>query len=137
MGIWDRLGKVIKSYGNYSDERVWGRNASKRQADPDLDAAYEELDEFLQGEHSEKKEKSEERKQPVRENIPENIKEAFAELGLKPNATIEECKEAYKKLLKIHHPDRHAKHQGNMEKATDKTARVNAAFELLMKWLKN
>ena len=118
MGIWERLGSVIKSYIN--------DDASKR--DPDLDAAYEELDDFLWGKNS--GEKARKQTKPV----PEEIRKAFAELGLESDASPEECKEAYKKLLKAHHPDRHAKNQENMEKATDKTARLNTAYEKLEKW---
>jgi curved DNA-binding protein CbpA len=45
-----------------------------------------------------------------------------------------ECKAAYKKLLKLHHPDRHAGHTGNMKKATEKSARINAAYDRIEKW---
>jgi curved DNA-binding protein CbpA len=41
---------------------------------------------------------------------------------------------AYKKLLKIHHPDRHAGHPGNMKKATEKSARINAAYQKIEHW---
>ena len=143
MGIWDRLGNVIKSYVNSSDERVFGKNASQRRSsfrssDPDLDAAYEELDDFLRGDGDKDraKVKSDEKTAKWKKPIPEDIKKAFIELGLTPEATMEECKEAYKNLLKTHHPDRHAKHEGNMKKATDKTARVNAAYERIVKWFR-
>jgi len=45
MGIWDRLGNVIKSYVNDEREKVFGKTGAKRHNDPDLNAAYEELDE--------------------------------------------------------------------------------------------
>ncbi|MDR0497041.1 MAG: J domain-containing protein [Treponema sp.] len=145
MGIWSRLGTVIKSYINDEDRNAFGRNSSRRhmetgRGDPDLDAAHEELDEFLSGSASNRNNtgfggNSEEKKAEERKKtVPEEIKRDFAELGLTPDATLEECKEAYKKLLKIHHPDRHVKHQGNMEKATEKSTRVNAAYERLVQW---
>ena len=120
MGIWGRLGNLIKSYIN--------DDVSKR--DPDLDAAYEELDDFLQGTGS----RGKARKQA--KPVPEEIRKAFVELGLEPDASLEECKEAYKKLLKAHHPDRHAQDQENMDKATGKTARLNAAYERLEGWFR-
>ena len=128
MSIWERLGNVIKSYINDDGERVFRRSAPR--GDPDLDAAYEELDDFLRGE--DRQTKTGERARTV----PEDIRRAFAELGLTPDAGAEECKEAYKKLLKIHHPDRHTKHAENLKKATEKSARVNAAYELLVEWFK-
>ena len=146
MGIWDRLGTVIKSYLNDDKidyEDVFKRGSSKNPkrasgSDPDLDAAYEELDDFLNG-----KEKSGENKQKTgaeaerkKRTVPNELKQDFAELGLNPDASFEECKEAYKKLLKIHHPDRHINHEGNLKKATEKTARVNASYERLAKWFR-
>ncbi|MDR0568327.1 MAG: J domain-containing protein [Spirochaetaceae bacterium] len=62
------------------------------------------------------------------------MKRDFAELGLSPGASQEECKAAYKKLLKIHHPDRHAGHSENMRKATEKSARINTAFDRIEHW---
>ncbi|MDR2209856.1 MAG: J domain-containing protein [Spirochaetaceae bacterium] len=58
----------------------------------------------------------------------------FAELGLPFGAGADECKAAYRRLLKLHHPDRHAGHQGNMEKATKKMAKINAAYDRIEKW---
>ena len=144
MGIWDRLGNVIKSYLNDGGDAASRRSSYRGRGDPDLDAAYEELDDFLRGDDGGGKsnkrddengrgEKSTERKRPV----TDEIRRDFAELGLEPNASVEECKEAYKKLLKTHHPDRHARHEENMKKATEKTARVNASYERLMKWFKS
>jgi DnaJ-domain-containing protein 1 len=140
MGIWDRLGSVIKSYINDGNDAVFTRDGSKRQGDPDFNAAYEELDDFLKGNDSkgksklwdDEKEKATEKKRPV----PEELRRDFAELGLSPEASAEECKDAYKKLLKKHHPDRYANHEENMKKATEKTARVNAAYDRLEAWFR-
>ena len=126
MGIWDRLGNVFKSYINDEDERIFHKSAQEKHTDPDLDAAYEELDDFLSGGKTSEK--------PKGKPIPAEIREDLAELGLSPDATAEECKAAYKKLLKIHHPDRHAGNPENMKKATEKTARVNAAYKRLERW---
>jgi DnaJ-domain-containing protein 1 len=139
MGIWDRLGTVIKSYLNHDADKT--RSGTRRKSgDPDLNDAWDELNDFLKGSDSTgpdtqrggEKETSAKRKRPV----PERLLKDFAELGLEPDASAEECKEAYKKLLKVHHPDRHAKHDGNMKKATEKTARVNASYERLTEWFK-
>jgi len=138
MGIWERLGTVISSYLNADDERIFGRSEQKKYFDPDLNAAYEELDDFLQ-----KKEKagsmdstkdSKEKNDRKKRAIPAEFLKDLAELGLTQEAGPEDCKEAYKRLIKIHHPDRHANHEGNLKKATDKTTRVNASYERLMKW---
>ncbi|MDR0386743.1 MAG: J domain-containing protein [Treponema sp.] len=155
MGIFDRLGEVLKSYLNDEEGRVFGRGheetpgfRKERRGDPDLEAAFEELDEFLNREKSFRQDAAgPESRGPgrsYRENagngrsggmrVPESLKPDFAELGLLPGASEEECKAAYKKLLKLHHPDRHAGHAGNMKKATEKSARINAAFDRIEKW---
>jgi len=58
----------------------------------------------------------------------------FQELSLPFGAGAADCKAAYKKLLKIHHPDRHAGHEGNMKKATAKAARINASYRRIEAW---
>ena len=140
MGIWDRLGTVLKSYVNFEtdDKRNFRGSNPGRHGDPDLDAAYEELDDFLRGnakDGAEEDASPDAGKKEKARPIPEKLRQDFAELGLSPEATAEECKEAYKKLLKIHHPDRHAKHEENMKKATAKTVRVNEAYERIRKYL--
>ena len=139
MGIWDRLGSVIKSYLNDDAHTSFGGSAAKGyagRADPDLDAAYEELDDFLnEGKNASG---AADRGEPARPRrpVPQELKADFAELGLSPDASAAECKAAYKKLLKIHHPDRHAGNPENMKKATEKAARVNAAYRRLENWFK-
>ena len=136
MGIWERLESVIRSQINSED--VFGRRKPNTTAykDPDLSAAYEELDDFLKGPGSKKDGSFGPKEDAKKSDIPIEVRNAFAELGLSTNASAEDCKEAYKKLLKKHHPDRHVKHEGNMKKATDKSARVNTAYECLKKWFK-
>ena len=147
MGIWERLGTVIKSYLNDDDRetfRLSGRDkhsgAERNFHDSDLNAAYEELDDFLKGGDGRKeppggfgKSEAGEKTRPV----PEDLKKDFQELGLSPDASAAECKAAYKTLLKMYHPDRHAVDPENMKKATEKAARVNAAYERLVKWFQD
>ena len=145
MGIWGRLGNVVKSYLNDESNGLFEKSRSQRQdsesrggkewrlLDSDLNAAYEELDDFLRGKPNDKKWATEKPARPV----PMELRADFAELGLSPDASAEERKTAYKKLLKAHHPDRHAGKDEAMKKATEKTARVNAAYERIEKWLKN
>jgi len=138
----DRLGNVIKSYVNdFGGDVFKGSSASgrlnKNTQDPDLAAAYEELDDFLKKkdgwDNSGDKPEPEE---PSGRPIPQELIKDFAELGLSPNASFEECKTVYKELLKKHHPDKHSRHEGNMKKATEKSARVNAAYTRLENWFK-
>ena len=145
MGIWNRFGNVLKSYindgvDNLNRERPFRQSSAKQSSttdfhtiDDDYKAAYEELEDFLRGE---KKHTTSQKDKPNVRQVPAELKADFQELGLELHATEKECKEAYKKLLKTHHPDRFAKDPLKMKKATEKTARINMAYERLEKWYK-
>jgi DnaJ-domain-containing protein 1 len=138
MGIFDRLGDVLKSYLHDEDSRVLGSDRpGERHRDPDLEAAFEELDDFLNPGKAGAffRDDTAGSEDPYRKPaVPEWLRADFAELGLPPGASPEACKAAYKKLLKLHHPDRHAGHAENMKKATEKSARINAAFDRIETW---
>jgi hypothetical protein len=162
MGIFDRLEDLIKSYINDEDTRIFGKNGGRPPSgDPDVDAAFEELNEFLSGggtsgggafrgagrgawgerrfpggawQESPGAERGPRAGGAAAGLIPEEIRRDFAELGLEPGAPEEACKAAYKKLLKLHHPDRHAGRPENMKKATEKSARINAAYDRIEGW---
>ena len=130
MGILGRLGKVVKSYLNEESGTAFGGGGREGNfRDSDLNAAYEELEGFLRGE----KQKPPPKKEP---QIPAELRADFAELGLSPSANAAECKAAYKKLLKKHHPDHHSADPKAMKNATEKTARVNASYRRIEAWFK-
>jgi hypothetical protein len=148
MGIFERLGNVIKSYINDEDSRPAGRRSGAACADPDLEAAYDELNDYLDngersgrhggGEGAAAESAGDTGEDPGKTpRVPEELRADFAELGVPFGADRKTCREAYKKLLKLHHPDRHAGHEGNMKKATEKTARINAAYARIEKLRKN
>jgi len=150
MGIWSRLESVINSYFNDFGGQTSSRLRSS--GDPDVDEAYDELNDFLNGEDSREKKKSDNesfytwrdaQETPGRSGgsggtkvkmPPEELRADFELLGVPFGADEETCKAAYKKLLKIHHPDRHAGHEGNYKKATEKSAKINAAVDRIEKW---
>ncbi|MCL2601453.1 MAG: J domain-containing protein [Treponema sp.] len=148
MGILGRLGNVVKSYlnddGDASDTifrksgsrgNQWERYETAR--DSDLNAAFAELEDFLSGgKNASGANPAGEPPPQTQRHIPEELRADFAELGISPLCSPEECKSAYKKLLKIHHPDRHAGNSEAMRKATEKTARVNAAYRRIEQWHK-
>ena len=140
MGILGRLGNVVKSYLNDETDSIFGKKGRGSQSrggnthDSDLNAAYQELDDFLNGKDSDSQRAAP--KEPVRRRVPAEILADFAELGISPEASAQECKAAYKKLLKIHHPDRHAGNPEALKKATEKTTRVNAAYRRIEVWQK-
>ena len=141
MGIWNRLGNVLKSYVNDGADRVFNDHKPRHSVDDDFNAAYEELEDYLKGdktEHTRESGRTFSKKETPsgRRAVPSELKRDFVELGLNSRASEDECKEAYKKLLKIHHPDRHGGNPELMKKATEKTARINASYDRLVTWFK-
>jgi hypothetical protein len=149
MGIVDRLGDLLKSYFIDGAETRGGVHSYH---DPDLDDAWAELNDFMDGRSSAwtGRRQTHDWEDPYRSSAegargfrsepesrtgpPETLRADFAELGVVFGADEETCKTAYKKLLKTHHPDRHAGHEGDMKKATTKSAKINAAYENIRKW---
>jgi hypothetical protein len=140
MGVFDRLGNVINSYFNdfgSQTNRGFRSPGSYNSGDPDLEAAFEELNDYLND-----KEPRRERRHFENSGAnagdpklpPRELRDDFEKLGVPFGADETTCKAAYKKLLKIHHPDRHAGHEGNFKKATEKMARINASYDRIEKW---
>jgi len=136
MGIFDRLGTVINSYFNDFSNDTASRLRSS--GDPDLDAAYEELNDYLNHkEYRFEKNTNTDWRTAKPSGVklpPEELRPDFDLLGVQFGADNETCKAAYKNLLKLHHPDHHAGHEGNYKKATEKSAKINAAWDRIEKW---
>jgi DnaJ-domain-containing protein 1 len=142
MGIFNRLGSVINSYINdFGEQTNLGFKSSReyRYNDPDLDAAFEELNDYLSNDDArfEKKQIRKETETARSAKIklpPEELRADFELLKVPFGADDETCKAAYKKMLKLHHPDRHVGHEGNYKKATERMAKINAAWDRIEKW---
>ena len=137
MGIFSRLGRVINSYMDDFSQETSSRLRST--GDPDLDAAYDELNDFLNDKGSSSRKKPQEdfswqNTASAPKLPPEELRADFLCLGVPFGADAETCKTAYKNLVKIHHPDRHAGHEGNFKKATAKSAKINAAWDRIDKY---
>jgi DnaJ-domain-containing protein 1 len=145
MGIWSQLEGLISSYINDLGGETAKRFRSGGYGDPDLDAAYEELDDYLNKDSGKKRAEYSWKDADnnaagggtASTNIklpPEELRADFECLGVSFGADTEICKTEYKRLLKIHHPDRHAGHEGNFRKATERSAKINAAWDRIEKW---
>ena len=144
MGIWDRMSTVINSYLNDIDRFSYRRYRSS--GDSDFEAAYDELNDFLNDKsyrfetnrtenagyssgYTSSRSSSTNDKMP-----PEELRLDFEKLEVPFGADDETCKASYKRLMKIHHPDRHANHENNFKKATERSARINASWDRINKW---
>ena len=139
--IFDRLGRLIRSFGIDTGPRA----SPSRSSDPLEREAEEELDEFLrtgrdapkrpagQGNRSYQEQRRQEA--PNRPFLDPALVQAYAVLGLQPQATWEEVNAAHRALLKKHHPDRQAGNEALMNQATAQSQKINEAFQVLKKHL--
>lgn len=65
---------------------------------------------------------------------PEELRDDYACFGVVFGAPFEEVKKAHRKLVKEHHPDRHAGDPGKMKQATEKTQKLNYSFAKIKAW---
>lgn len=155
--IFDRLGTLLKSYlsGNQDAEdrpRGDGGYRSGGSGDADLNDAMDELDAFLKDDREgqerlerERRRRAEEAERESRERFSrswgngrgasnsgagpsDELVGAYKTLGLSYGAPMSEVKSAYKRLLKLHHPDRHSASPEEQKKATATSARINEAY---------
>jgi DnaJ-domain-containing protein 1 len=151
--FFDRLGDFLKS-------AVGGSGADydsgfKKTGDADLDAAYAELNDFLNNDmtDSERRERDEARRADAAKERPKNGSGAyraqakpsaspypagldadFALFNLKPGVKMPELKTRYKKLLMENHPDRYAGNSDHMARATEYCVKLNSAYQRIETW---
>ena len=130
-----RLANVLRGIvtdDQTNSKRAWDRGRSS--GDPDLDQAWEELDDFLsEGRESPDADSAADGGQrastgqslPRGPAVSAKTERAYATLAVPVGAGASEVRAAYKKLMRQHHPDRFA---GDAEKSRE-AARINAAYE--------
>ncbi len=64
-----------------------------------------------------------------------NLEDDYRELGLKPGASLEQVRSAYRELALLWHPDRRKEGQGRAAAAHHKMTRLNLAYQRLRKTL--
>lgn len=66
-----------------------------------------------------------------------DITKCYETLGLKPEASLDEVKEAYRDLVKVWHPDRFAQDPKLQLKAQEKLKEINEAYQKIQDFLEN
>ena len=67
----------------------------------------------------------------------DNLKRCFTLIDIPPNATFDEAKAAYRQLVQVWHPDKHAHNEKLQAKATSKIKEINAAWLEVEAYFKN
>jgi len=131
--LFDRLGSLIRSLMQEDS----APRSSGRPADPDLAAAMDELDEFLStGRNTERAQEpprrpgagATSRPRPQRPSVPEDVLKAYRSMDVAPEATMEQVRAAYRKLMRTYHPDKHTGDPEKQRVATEITQRLTEAF---------
>ena len=66
--------------------------------------------------------------------VPFELHPDFKTLCVVPGTSLEECKAAYKTLLKKYHPDRFANDEKKQKEATEITSSITTAFNRIKTW---
>lgn len=127
--IFDRLGRVVRSYLNDTDTDTNGR--SYTGDDPDLADAWAELDDFLNDDFDAAPRTGD---RGFRRSVPNELRADFELLNVSSDADFATVKQAYKKLMMAYHPDKHSGDPQALHDATEMAKKVNAAFQRVKKW---
>ena len=130
--IFDRLGNLLKSTLRANDDVDHDIDG---YTDPDLQEAWDELNDFLAGDSDTAGgtgpgfQRSSFGSTNRSASIPPQVAEAYSVIGVSAHVSNAELGKAYKTLLLKHHPDRVAGDPAKMAAATERTKRINRAFQ--------
>ncbi|MCX7030121.1 MAG: J domain-containing protein [Spirochaetes bacterium] len=117
--------------------------SSARSADPDLAAAWDELNDYLGADRGETGQGGPRGgaqnggRGPQSSPSPlESLRPDYANLEVPFGADIETVRRSYKRLVLRYHPDRHAGDPEKVRVATEITKKVNESFERIRSFLK-
>jgi DnaJ-domain-containing protein 1 len=159
--IFDRLERLFKSWVTPDTDEVYTEHR-RPSGNNDYDDAMSELDDFLDKDRAAAEERTREREKREREakaraeaearnrargtgnqawagnngsgGPPAMVVEAYKTLGLAYGAPMKEVKASYKRLLLKYHPDRNSASQEEQKRATDISARINNAYQVIETW---
>lgn len=153
--IFDRFERMFKSWVSSAtdevEERFGGSRIRRPSGDPDLDAAMNELDDYLDMGRTETEARERDRARREREEAarraagsasgptrpsgpPPALLQAYRCLGLPYGTPFPEVKAAYKRLLMQNHPDRNSATPAQLKRSTEISAQMNAAFQRIETW---
>jgi DnaJ-domain-containing protein 1 len=132
-GFIDRLAEFLRTLLS-NEERTTGRRArgaeEPRFRDPDMQSAWEELDDYMRGTKADtgsgRREKDSAR--PTRP-ADESLRADYANLEVPFGADMAKVMKSYKRLILKYHPDKHAGDPEKQQIALDITKRINQSYE--------
>lgn len=133
--FFERLGHILRSI--LTDEDDSFVSSSPKFYDPDLQEAWDELEDYLNegktttssNQKRTKFREAQQQKPNPRQQAREKLRADYETLKVPFGAPFSEVKASYKRLLQQFHPDRHASDPANYKRATEITLKLNQAFE--------
>lgn len=134
MDFIDRLADILRSLmGDRGDEPA-ERRSRQGQAyrDPDLRAAWEELEDYMRGGSrggAGPGFSGDQRRGRPEPPVDESLRKDFANLEVPFGADIETVRRSYKSLMLRYHPDKFAGDPEKQRVALEITKKINESFE--------
>ena len=132
-GFIDRLAEFLKSLFGDEGGPTRGRgseSAGTRFRDPDLQDAWEELDDYMRaGAATESEGRTRRQSARPRRPVDESLRQDYANLEVPFGADMDTVRKSYKKLVLKYHPDRHAGNPEKQRAALEITKKINQSFE--------
>lgn len=140
--LFERFQRLVRSYlqfGAPSDE--W---FERHDEDRDYREAWDELDEFLRSGRSSSAHRSGYSRPESGAGFgtdtaghrlpPEELRKDYELFGVEFGASFKEVRNAYRRLMRIHHPDLHAGDSAKQREATHTSQQLNTAYQRIKAW---
>lgn len=143
--LFDRISNLFKSFFNdLDDDYDSGKTGSNEFYDPDMQDAWDELNDFLNDEEPSEKTRSSTGGSNYKSYTNTGassgpdpmLKKDFENLNVPFGASYEEVKKSYKNLLRKYHPDKHAQDPEKMKHATQIAQKINESFLRIKQYYK-
>jgi DnaJ-domain-containing protein 1 len=124
-GFIDRLAELLRAlFGNEQD-----RPRTQRPIDPDVQAAWEELDEYMRTGANRSAGTRDRSKARAPRPPDESLRRDYANLEVPFGADINQVHASYKRLMLKYHPDKHAGDPEKQRLALEIAKKINQSFE--------
>lgn len=137
--FYEKLGRILGSYlddEEYFNENYRINNFSEKNTEMSGSGTQEEEPKPVKLRRAGNTVQRERPKVKVKKlnPVPPELFNDFYVLELPPGSELEDCKTAYRNLLKKYHPDNFSGSIGKEEAATEKTSRINNSFRRIKLW---
>lgn len=147
--IFDRLGNLLKSLFQNDEDPAKTWEWRGKTGDPDLDAAWDELNDYLRSdEESAHGRRSDTRQSTAggsrysgasrprssQPSIPEEIRRDYGNLEVPVGSDMTAVRQAYHRLIRQYHPDRFANNPTKVRQATEIAQRINQSYQRIKRF---